>query len=99
VWQAISVAARLGIADLLRDGSRSSDELAAATETHPIKRELAPPNEGSDGTFSDLNMRVALGGRERTHADREVLFATAGFRLTGVIPTVSSWSVVEGVPA
>src|SRR6516162_4394535 len=33
--QAISVAARLGIAELLRDGPRSADELAAATRTNP----------------------------------------------------------------
>ncbi|RST47228.1 methyltransferase [Variovorax sp. MHTC-1] len=35
VSQAIHVAATLGIADLLADGSRTSDELAAATGTHP----------------------------------------------------------------
>ena len=35
VSQAISVAATLGVADLLAGGPRSSDELAAATETHP----------------------------------------------------------------
>jgi hypothetical protein len=35
VTQAIHVAAVLGIADLLADGPRSSDDLAAATETHP----------------------------------------------------------------
>ena len=33
--QAIHVAAVLGIADLLADGPRSSDELAEATETSP----------------------------------------------------------------
>jgi hypothetical protein len=35
VSQAIHVAATLGIADLLYDGPRSSDELAAATGAHP----------------------------------------------------------------
>ena len=34
VTQALHVAATLGIADLLADGSRTSDELAAATETN-----------------------------------------------------------------
>lgn len=34
VSQALSVVARLGIADLLRDGPRSIDDLAAATHTH-----------------------------------------------------------------
>jgi hypothetical protein len=35
VSQAIHVAAVLGIADLLEDGPRTSDDLAAATATHP----------------------------------------------------------------
>jgi hypothetical protein len=35
VTQAIHVATVLGIADLLVDGPRSSDDLAAATDTHP----------------------------------------------------------------
>src|SRR6185503_13410617 len=35
VTQAIHVAAVLGIADLLADGPRSSDDLAAATGSHP----------------------------------------------------------------
>ena len=35
VTQALYVAANLGIADLLRDGARSSDELAKTTRTHP----------------------------------------------------------------
>jgi hypothetical protein len=32
--QCVYVAAKLGIADLLKDGPRSSDELAAATQVH-----------------------------------------------------------------
>lgn len=35
VTQAIHVAATLGIADLLKDGPRHSDDLAVATHTHP----------------------------------------------------------------
>jgi hypothetical protein len=35
ITQALSVAAKLGLADLLKDGPRSSDDLAAATQTHP----------------------------------------------------------------
>ncbi len=33
--QVINVTARLGIADALKDGARTADELAAATHTHP----------------------------------------------------------------
>src|SRR5215211_603218 len=35
VSQAIHVAATLGIADLLADGARDSDDLASETNTHP----------------------------------------------------------------
>ena len=35
VSQALHVASRLGVADLLKDGARRSDDLAAATGTHP----------------------------------------------------------------
>jgi hypothetical protein len=60
VTQAIHVAATLGIADLLRDGPRSSDELAAATESHArslhrVLRALASVgvlHEGGDGRFA-----------------------------------------------
>jgi len=40
-YQAIHVAATLSIADLLKDGPKSADELAEATSTH------APPSTGS----------------------------------------------------
>ena len=60
VTQAIHVAASLGIADLLRDGPRASDELARKTETHApslhrVLRALAAVgvlHEGDDGRFA-----------------------------------------------
>ena len=60
VSQAIAVAARLGIADLLEDGSRPCSELAQATETHPdalyrLLRALASIGifaEDEDGRFA-----------------------------------------------
>ena len=43
VTQAIHVAATLGIAELLRDGPRTSDELAAETQTHApsLRRDIS----------------------------------------------------------
>jgi hypothetical protein len=35
ITQALYVAAKLGLADLLKDGLKSTDDLAAATQTHP----------------------------------------------------------------
>jgi len=60
VSQAIHVATRLGIADLLTEGARSSDDLAAATETDPdalyrLLRTLAAAgvfHEDANRTFS-----------------------------------------------
>jgi len=58
--RAVHVVAELGIADLLKDGPRKAEELAAATSTHPralyrILRTLAAVgvfHEGSERTFS-----------------------------------------------
>jgi predicted O-methyltransferase YrrM len=60
VTQAIHVVAALGIADLLRDGPRASDELAAQTAAHApslhrVLRALAGVgvlHEGDDGRFA-----------------------------------------------
>jgi hypothetical protein len=60
IAQAIFVAAKLGVADLIRDEPKSPDSLAEATGTHPralyrVLRALASVgifSEGSDGRFS-----------------------------------------------
>jgi hypothetical protein len=46
----------------------------------------------------DLQMLVALAGKERTAAEFRALYNTAGFRLTRVIPTASMFSLIEGIP-
>src|SRR5688572_4545285 len=55
--QALYVAAKLGLADLLKDGPRTADELALATKTHPrslyrLLRALA-----SVGVFAEHDKR------------------------------------------
>jgi hypothetical protein len=62
-----------------------------------IERVIAPPNEGRDAKFSDLNMLVATGGRERTGEEFATLLDAARFKLTRVIAT-GIYSVVEAVP-
>ena len=64
-----------------------------------IEREINPPNEGPMAKFSDLNMLVSPGGRERTHDEWAALFAAGGFRLVGATPTEAGPCVIEGVPA
>lgn len=68
VSQAIHVAAVLGVADLLRDGPRTSDDLASATNTHPeglyrLLRALAAMGvfaEGEDRTFAQSPLSECL---------------------------------------
>jgi hypothetical protein len=60
-----------------------------------VERRLAAPNEGWDGKFSDLNMLVAAGGKERTHEEYAALLAAGGFRLESVMPTTSGFDVIE----
>jgi hypothetical protein len=56
-------------------------------------------NEPDPAKFSDLNMLVMLGGQERTADDFEKLYAEAGFRVTDIVHTGTSMSIIEGVPA
>ncbi len=64
-----------------------------------VEQVVAPPNDGPTGKFMDLNMLLLPGGQERTRDEFAALFATAGFRLTRVIPTASPASIIEAVPA
>ena len=64
-----------------------------------IERVLGDANEDRDGVFSDLNMLVMPGGRERTLDEFDALFAAAGFRLVGASPMPSGWNVIEAAPA
>jgi len=64
-----------------------------------LERLIAPPNEMADAKFSDLNMMVSPGGRERTREEFDALFAAADFRLVAVAPTGTRLSVIEGLPA
>ena len=60
---------------------------------------IRPGNEPDPAKFSDLNMLVMLGGRERTADDFEKLYAEAGFRLISIVPTGSPlFNIIEGVP-
>jgi hypothetical protein len=60
---------------------------------------LAPRGQSDMNKVTDLLMMVVCPGRERTEAEFRDLYAAAGLRLTRVVPTPSSLSIVEGVPA
>jgi len=47
---------------------------------------------------ADLEKLAVVGGRERTAAEYERLFADSGFALTRIVPLEGMpWSVIEGV--
>jgi DNA-binding transcriptional ArsR family regulator len=54
-------------------------------------------NREFQGNWSDLEMLLVAGARERTAAEYQRLLARADFRLTRVVPTASPFSVVEAV--
>ena len=63
-----------------------------------VEHALKPVNEPDPARFSDLNMLVMLGGQEREPDEFERLCVDAGFRLTAVIPTGSTYSLIEARP-
>jgi len=61
---------------------------------------VLPERSSSDlGLLIDLEMLVAVGGRERTHTEWAYLLSRAGFRLNRVVHTATPTSIVEAVPA
>jgi hypothetical protein len=63
-----------------------------------VEAVIPPGNEPMWGKFLDLNMLVITGGKERTEREFAALLASAGLRLTRVIPTKSPVSIVEAEP-
>ncbi|HEU0169745.1 MAG TPA: methyltransferase [Chloroflexota bacterium] len=63
-----------------------------------VERVVGAPNEEAATKFSDLNMLVMPGGRERTLDEYAVLFSAAGVRLAGATPAGAGVNVIEGVP-
>jgi hypothetical protein len=63
-----------------------------------VERVVRPVNEPDPAKFSDPNMLVELGGRERTAEEFGRLYAEAGFRFTDVVPMGSPYHIIEGAP-
>ena len=69
------------------------------TEGKVLVVEMVVPqgNEPSPAKFLDLQMLQFLPGCERTENEYRQLFQKAGFTLIGITPTMSPFSVLEGV--
>jgi hypothetical protein len=62
-----------------------------------IEMVVPPGNEPSLSKLLDLQMLAVLPGCERTEEEYSTLFSAAGFKLTRIVPTMSPYSVIEGV--
>jgi hypothetical protein len=60
-----------------------------------LERDLGGPNVSPRAKFSDLNMLVNPGGRERSEEEYAALFSSAGLRYVGTTPTAAGISVLE----
>lgn len=60
---------------------------------------IQPGNDFSPSKFLDLQMLIFPSGCERTEKQFRDLFAAAGWKLSRIIRTVATESVVEGIPA
>ena len=79
--------------DILRNCRRA---MKPGSRLLVIEHIIGPANTSPRGKFTDLNMLVITGGRERTHKEFESLFDRAGLRLQSVTPTSTLLSVIEG---
>ncbi len=60
---------------------------------------IPPGNDPHVGKLLDLEMLIMAGGHERTEAQFRELFASAGLRLTRIVPTAAPLCVIEGTAA
>jgi hypothetical protein len=64
-----------------------------------IETVLPGRDEPHFGKILDMVMLALPGGEERTAEEYEALLAKAGFKLTGIMPTASTVSIIEAVKA
>jgi hypothetical protein len=71
------------------------DAMSPSSTLLIVERLLAGPNEGADTKFSDLNMLVMTGGRERSEHEFIRLLERSGLEHRRTLGTTSPWSVLE----
>ncbi|MHA4846507.1 methyltransferase [Flavitalea antarctica] len=73
------------------------DSMTAGGKVLVVEMIIPEGNEPSIGKFIDLQMLLYLPGCERTEVEYRMLFDKAGFELTRIVPTMSPFSIMEGV--
>ena len=64
-----------------------------------VENVIPDGNETNFGKLSDIEMLALANGRERRAEEFAALFASAGYRLSRIVPTASPCSVIEAVKA
>jgi len=64
-----------------------------------VEAVVSAGDEPDPAKILDLQMLLVPGGQERSEDEYRVLLEKAGFRLTRVVPTRTSASIIEAVPA
>lgn len=82
----------LNVLQSCRRAMSESAKVVAFEQVVPAGRAVAPL------ALHDLRMLLLEGGRERTQAEFEALFARAHLRLTRILPVYPPFSAIEGVP-
>lgn len=75
---------------------RCADALRPGGVALLVEIVLGRPGYEREAAFSDLNMLVGPGGRERSEEEYAALFERAGLRLTRVVDTGTRVGIVEG---
>lgn len=70
---------------------------AAGKNVLPLENVIPQNNREFAGKWTDLEMLVVAGARERTAAEYRRLLGDAGFRMTRVVATPSQFGVVEAI--
>ena len=78
--------------DILRTCARALNDGGVVLVVEMV---LGRPGHEVDAAFSDLNMLVLPGGRERSEEEFAALFDAAGLRLTSVVHTRTRVSILE----
>lgn len=70
--------------------------LLIAEGVYPARVDSSLQSRGA--AANDVNMLVCTGGRQRSEAEFRALYEASGFRLTRIVPTMATVSVIEGEP-
>jgi hypothetical protein len=73
--------------------------MAASSKLILVEYLVAPPNEGANGKFMDLNMMVITGGLERTREEYARLLAESDFELVDTRDTAMHVGVLVAQPS